>query len=81
MVEAAIATHPDWVIKTARGQAEPFMDGGKAQYYGAAVRWLAHARDAYRRAGREAEWQAYHQELMALHGRKYKLVPMLQTLR
>ncbi|MDQ5852114.1 MAG: SWIM zinc finger domain-containing protein, partial [Chloroflexota bacterium] len=81
VVEAAIATHPDWVIKTARGQAEPFMDGGKAQYYGAAVRWLARARDAYRGAGREAEWQAYYQELMALHGRKYKLVPMLQTLR
>ncbi len=69
------------MIKTARGQAEPFMDGGKAQYYGAAVRWLAHARDAYRMAGREAEWQAYHQELMALHDRKYKLVPLLQTLR
>lgn len=81
VVEAAIATHPDWVIKTARGQAEPFMDEGKAQYYGVAARWLAHARDAYRAAGREAEWRAYHQELVAVHGRKYKLVPLLQRLR
>lgn len=81
VVEAAIPSHPTWVIKTARGQAEPFMDEGKAQYYGVAARWLAHARDAYRAAGREAEWQAYHQELLSLHGRKYKLVPLLQQLR
>ena len=81
VVEAAIPTHPDWAIKTARGQAEPFMDQGKSQYYGAAARWLALARDAYRIAGREAEWQAYHQELLAAHGRKYRLVPLLQQLR
>lgn len=81
VVTAAIPTHPDWAIKTARGQAEPFMNEGKSQYYGAAARWLAHARDAYRAAGREPEWRAYHQHLLTLHGRKYRLVPLLQQLR
>ena len=57
------------------------MDQGKAQYYDAAARWLARARTAYRHAGREAEWRAYHQELLEQHGRKYKLVPLLKALR
>jgi uncharacterized Zn finger protein len=81
VVDAAMSTHPEWVIKTARGQAEPFMDKGKAHYYGVVARWLARARDAYRAAGREAEWLAYHQDLMARHSRKYTLVPLLQQLR
>lgn len=80
VVDAALPTHPDWVIKTARGQAEPFLDRGKAHYYGVAARWLARARDAYRVAGREAEWQAYHEELLSRHGRKYTLVPLLRQL-
>jgi uncharacterized Zn finger protein len=81
VADAAVPSHPDWVIKTARGQAERLMDGGKSQYYDAAARWLARVRDAYRAAGREQEWQAYRQELLAQHGRKRKLVPLLQALR
>lgn len=37
-------------------------------------------RDAYRAAGREDEWQAYHKELLDKHQRKYKLRPMLEQL-
>ena len=80
VVDAAVSTRPDWAIKTARGQAEPIMNEGKSQYYGAAARWLARARDAYRAAGREAEWRAFHQELLALHARKYRLMPLLRAL-
>ncbi len=57
------------------------MNGGKAEYYSSAASWLAKARTAYRAAGREKEWQAYLGELLAHHGRKYKLVPMLKALR
>jgi uncharacterized Zn finger protein len=31
VVDAAMQSHPAWVIKVCRQQAEPFMDEGKAQ--------------------------------------------------
>lgn len=45
------------------------MDGGKAELYDVAARWLSYARDAYRAAGHEAEQQACYQELLATHHR------------
>ena len=81
VVDAALESRPDWVIQACRRQAESIMDEGKAQYYSAAAKWLAKARIAYRAAGREAGWQTYLAELLTRHGRKYKLVPLLQALR
>jgi len=81
VVDAAIQSHPDWVIRHCRQQAESIMDEGKSKYYHHAVRWLGKARAAYRSAGREAEWQAYLRELLTRHQRKYSLVPQLETLR
>ena len=80
VADAAIATRPDWVIAASRKQAEDIMNGGKAQYYGAAAQWLARARDAYRAANREPEWRAYRAELLVQHARKYKLMPLLKAL-
>lgn len=80
VVDAAIPTRPDWAIETCRKQAEPIMNEGKAKYYDHAAEWVAKARDAYRAAGREVEWRQYLAELLQTHGRKYKLVPLLQTL-
>ena len=57
------------------------MDQGKAQYYGAAARWLGKARTAYQAAGRENEWPTYLADLLDRHGRKYKLVPLLEALK
>lgn len=69
------------VIQACRKQAEYIMDGGKSEYYHSAANWLAKARTAYQALGHEEEWQAYLSELLTLHGRKYKLVPMLKALR
>ena len=80
-MNAAMQSHPAWVIKVCRQQAEPFMDEGKAQYYRTAANWLAKARTAYRNMGREEEWRTYLSELLDRHQRKYKLVPMLKALR
>ncbi len=81
VVDAATQSHPDWVIRRCRQQAESIMDEGKSKYYHHAVRWLGKARAAYRSAGREAEWQAYLRELLTRHQRKYSLVPQLEALR
>src|SRR6266700_1546602 len=74
-------THYEWIIETSRKQAEPIMNGGKAEYYSSAANWLAKARTAYRALGHEEEWKVYLNELLTRHGRKYKLVPMLKALR
>jgi uncharacterized Zn finger protein len=83
VVDAALQSqsHLDWVIQACRKQAEYIMDGGKAEYYSSAASWLAKARTAYRALGRKEEWQAYLNELLSRHGRKYKLVPMLKALQ
>jgi uncharacterized Zn finger protein len=81
VAEAAIGSHPDWVIRACRKQAEWIMDEGKAEYYHSAANWLAKAREAYKVAGRESEWRAYLDELLGRHARKYKLRPMLEALK
>lgn len=81
VVDAATESHPEWVIKVCRKQAEPFMDGGKAQYYYASANWLAKARTAYRNMGRDEEWRKYLAELLERHELKRKLVPLLEALR
>jgi len=80
VADAALQSHPDWVIKTSRREAESIMDPGKSEYYSSAARWVGRARDAYRVAGREADWQAYLGHLLTEHRRKYRLVPLLKAL-
>ena len=70
----------DWAIEACRKQAEYIMDKGKAELYNSAANWLAKARKAYYMQGGEARWRTYLHELLSQHGRKYKLVPMLNAL-
>jgi uncharacterized Zn finger protein len=80
VADAAVHTHPDWVIRASRKQAEGIMDQKKAEKYDIAARWLARAKEAYDSAGRQGEWQEYLAALLELHHRKYKLVPLLRAL-
>jgi len=81
VMDAVIEPRPDWVIKAARREAERIIDAGKAKYYHHAVNWLNKARAAYRAAGREAEWRTYLAEIHTRHGRKYKLMGMMERLK
>jgi uncharacterized Zn finger protein len=81
VVDAAWQSHPDWVIRQCKAQAEPIMDEGKSRLYHHAVRWLGKARQAYLGAGRGDEWRTYLQGLISKHYRKYSLRPQLEALR
>jgi uncharacterized Zn finger protein len=81
VADAAIQTHPDWVIHMGRQQAERIMDGGKARYYHHAVAWLRRSRAAALGAGRQDDWRRYVDSLLVQHARKYSLVPQLKQLR
>jgi uncharacterized Zn finger protein len=77
---AAIESHPDWVIRQCRNQAEPIMDAAKSTLYPAALKWLDIARRAFLAAGRSREWRTYCEGLLATHARKYRLTPGLRDL-
>jgi uncharacterized Zn finger protein len=81
VADAAILTHPDWVMRMGREQAERIMDGAQSRYYRHAVAWLRRARSAALAAGLQDDWRRYIDGLLALHARKYSLVPQLKQLR
>jgi uncharacterized Zn finger protein len=77
VMDAAIAYKPEWVIATAIRPAEDIMNRSKAESYQEAVNWLSKARAAYRQSGRQDEWQEYRAQLVETHGRKRKLMGLI----
>ena len=80
VMDAAIATNPDWVISNACRRAESIMDAGKAKYYDEAVEWIKKARDAYIASDRKQEWSDYRTKLMITHTRKRKLMSLMKSV-
>lgn len=81
VARAATAQRPDWVIKVCTGKAAEIMDQGQSARYADAAAWLGLVRAAYLAAGRAAEWRLLLGQLLALHKRKYKLVPLLEAIK
>jgi len=52
-----------------------------SKYYHHAACWVGKVKAVYLTAGREKEWEAYLSSLLSIHGKKYKLVPMLEALQ
>lgn len=80
VMDAAVATNPDWVIKNAGDRAEAIMDAGKAKYYDEAVEWLKKVRNAYLASNRKQEWSDYRTKLMTVHARKRKLMGLMKSV-
>jgi uncharacterized Zn finger protein len=80
VMDAVVDSHADWVIQLARQRAEGIMDRGKASKYDQAVSWLRRVKTAYLASQRQSEWQTYYNHLKATHGRKYKLMGLMQSL-
>lgn len=74
----SIAAHCQWVIDTARSRAEPIMDGGISKAYSEAVEWLKRVKVAHHELGQDADWSRYYQSLVHQHGRKRKLMGLMQ---
>ncbi len=81
VVEAVWQSHPDWVIRQCKKQAEQIMDAGRSKHYHHAIRWLEKARQAYLGADRAPEWRSYLEGLIRKHNLKYSLRPQLEALR
>ncbi len=78
VMDRVVATHSQWVIDNARPRAESIMDGGKAKDYQSAVEWLKRVKAAYHALGQGADWSGYRQILLNQHGRKRKLMGLMQ---
>ncbi len=81
VMDAAMSHRPEWVIAKAIPPAEDIMNRGKAESYQEAVNWLTRARTAYIQSGREAEWQTYRSQLITTHGRKRKLMGLIESAK
>lgn len=78
VMDTVVTTHSQWVIDNARPRAESIMDEGKAKYYDSAVAWLKRVKAAYYALEQEADWSRYYQTLLNQHGRKRKLIGLMQ---
>ncbi len=81
VMDAAISHRPKWVIAKAIPLAEDIMNRGQAESYREAVNWLTKARSAYIQAGQQSEWRKYQAQLMATHGRKRKLMGLMESAK
>ncbi|MDJ0703380.1 MAG: SWIM zinc finger family protein [Leptolyngbyaceae cyanobacterium MO_188.B28] len=81
VMDAAIASHSQWVIENAVSRAESIMDEGKAKYYNTAVEWLKRAKAAYLALDQEKDWLRYRRQLADTHGRKRKLMGLFEQNR
>ncbi len=81
MLEPTKEKYPDWGIQKCKNVAEEIMNAGRSGEYDTAVHWLRRAKEIYLHHQRQAEWHSYVDGLLAQHGRKYKLVPMLKGIR
>jgi uncharacterized Zn finger protein len=80
VVEAAASERPDWAIAIGKREAERIITGGKADRYGGAVPWLERVRRAYLASGQAPAWQRYLAALREQHGRKYRLMQVIDQM-
>jgi uncharacterized Zn finger protein len=79
VMDAVMASHSQWVIDNARPRAESIIDRGKAEQYTYAVEWLKRVRAAYLALDNPADWSRYREHLVSTHGRKRKLMGLMET--
>jgi uncharacterized Zn finger protein len=81
VMDAAIASHSQWVIQNAAFHAEAIVNAKKANYYSHAIEWLKRVKDAYLTMGKEKDWLRYRRQLADTHGRKRKFMGLLEASR
>ena len=80
VMDAAVKTHPDWVIYNASKRAEGIVNEGKAKNYEYAIKWLERVRQAYQKSDRASEWQDYRTQIMTIYARKRKFISLMQRV-
>lgn len=78
VADAAIETHPEWVIRVSNKQAESLIAKTQSKYYAAAIRWVEKIKKAtLKKAGRKA-WENYVSDLRKKYPKKRAFLEMLK---
>jgi uncharacterized Zn finger protein len=81
VMDAVTPDQADWVIDIAIQKAEEIMNAGKSDKYSTAIEWLKRVKAAYVESKRQAEWQTYRSRLVLAHGKKRKLMALLDAAK
>ncbi len=77
IMRAVIEFKPEWVISQAKALAADIINRGKADAYNDAISWLEQVRNGYLVTDNQQEWLTFRAELLSAHGRKRKLMDLL----
>ena len=80
VADAAMKSHPDWVIRIAARQAEELIERRKGKGYSAAVFWLSKMKSACIISKKQKKWKTHLECLKTEHKRKYSLMDKLKSL-
>jgi uncharacterized Zn finger protein len=80
VIEGVKKSHPEWAFRQCKKQADAIMNAGRAKDYDVAAEWVRRGRDILLAAGLDKLWHDTLEQLMEVHARKYKLMPMLRAL-
>jgi hypothetical protein len=78
--ERLTKNHPGVAAKVFRALCMRIVDAGKSEYYFAALSSLEKAKNCYRRAGLDAQWQALVAEIRRKHRRKSGFMPGFERI-
>ena len=78
--ERLAKTHPGVAAKVFRALCMRIVDAGKSKYYFEALSNLEKARNCYRRAGLDAQWQSLISEIRRDHHRKSGFMPGFERI-
>ncbi|MEL6249251.1 MAG: SWIM zinc finger family protein [Cyanobacteria bacterium J06648_16] len=81
VMDAVVNSHSQWVINNAKAQADPIVSEGRSNHYRDAIEWLKRLKAAHRALDQETDWLRYRRQLADTHGRKRKLMELLQQAR
>lgn len=80
MLETLKRERPDWVKAFAKQKAEKAIGITKVNAYPGAVDILRHVKELCLLQNQSEEWRTYLQNLITVHKRKRKLIPLLEQL-
>ena len=69
--------NPEWVVTKAQALTEEIINSGNAKAYENAIAWLGQMRTGYLAMKKEKDWRSYRSQLVTTHGKKQKLMELL----
>ncbi len=77
VMKAVVKINPKWVVAKSQVLAEEIINSGNSKAYENAIAWLEQMRKGYLAMKKEKDWLSYRSQLVTTHGKKRKLMELL----